>query len=297
MVKNALLVFLGACSFGILSTFVKLAYAEGYTLGEVTGVQVFFGMVLLWVLFFAGKATGIVKSRPAAGKDAAWKLVVGGVSTGLVSITYYKCVQLVPASIAIILLMQFVWIGILLEYLIFRSRPTRPQLYGMFLVVGGTLLAAGLFNQQGIELSPSGILFGVLAATFYSVFMIVNSRLGNGYPPVQKSALLLTGSCILIFAVFPPAFLFNGTIAGTLWQWGLVLSLFGTVIPPLLFAVGIPKIGVTVSSIISAAELPVAVLMSYFILSENVSALQWLGVAIMLSAIVVSNVLGKKAAG
>jgi drug/metabolite transporter (DMT)-like permease len=52
MLKGILLVFFGACSFGILSTFVKLAYHEGYTLGDVTGAQAFFGAVILLVLFF-----------------------------------------------------------------------------------------------------------------------------------------------------------------------------------------------------------------------------------------------------
>ncbi|HAU55105.1 MAG TPA: EamA family transporter, partial [Sphingobacterium sp.] len=40
--KGALAVFLGASSFGILSTFVKKAYGKGLTLGEVTGIQVLF---------------------------------------------------------------------------------------------------------------------------------------------------------------------------------------------------------------------------------------------------------------
>src|SRR5690606_19065211 len=111
---------------------------EGYTLGEVTGVQVFFGMLTLWVLFFLGKSVGLIKERPKKGKDAVWKLIVSGFSTGLVSISYYKCVELVPASIAIVLLMQFVWIGILIELLVFKSKPSRPQLYSMILVLGGT---------------------------------------------------------------------------------------------------------------------------------------------------------------
>jgi drug/metabolite transporter (DMT)-like permease len=238
--------------------------------------------------------TGIVKNRPKTGKDARWKLIVSGFSTGLVSITYYKCVELVPASIAIILLMQFIWIGVLIEFVVFKSKPSRAQLYSMILVLGGTLLAAGLFNQQQLGLSWSGVLFGLLAATFYSIFLIVNSRLGNGYPAVQKSALMLTGACLLIFTIFPPSFLFNDALAGGLWQWGVLLALFGTVIPPLFFAIGVPKIGVTVSSIISAAELPVAVAMSYFVLAEKVSVYQWLGVIIIVSAIIFSNLFGRK---
>jgi drug/metabolite transporter (DMT)-like permease len=297
MIKNAFLVFLGACSFGVLSTFVKLAYGEGYTLGEVSGVQVFFGMLILWMLFFFGKAAGLIRERPKQKKDPVWKLIVSGFSSGTVSIVYYKCVELVPASIAIVLLMQFVWIGILLELLLFKSKPSRQQVYSMILVLAGTVLAAGLFNQQEVEISLAGVLYGLLAATFYSVFLIVNSRVGNDYPPVQKSAFMLTGACLLVFIVFPPSFIFNGVLLGKLWQWGLLLSVFGTVIPPLFFAIGIPRIGVPVSSIISAAELPVAVAMSYFVLAEKVTALQWIGVAIILSAIVFSNLFGRKKLG
>ena len=42
-----LLVLLGACSYGILAIFVKLAYAEGFSLGEVIGSQYLFGWIIL----------------------------------------------------------------------------------------------------------------------------------------------------------------------------------------------------------------------------------------------------------
>lgn len=296
MYRSLSLVFLGACSFGVLSTFVKLSFRAGYSVGEVTGIQVFFGMALLWLLFLGGKIAGLIRDRSKEGRDSPWKVMLAGSSTGMVSITYYQCISLVPASIAIILLMQFVWIGMLLEFLFFKTKPTRLQVFSMVLVVGGTLLAAGLFNGQPTEFSLAGLFFGLLAATFYAIFLMVMSRFGNGYPAVQKSALMLTGACLLIFMVFPPAFLFNGVLTAGLWKWGLVLASLGTVIPPLFFAVGIPKVGVTLSSIISAVELPVAVAMSYFVLMEDVSGLQWLGVLIILAAIIVSNIYKRSAA-
>ncbi|KOY14123.1 hypothetical protein AMS66_23145 [Paenibacillus xylanivorans] len=45
----ALIVFLGGCSYGVLSTFVKLAYAASFTVSVVTGGQYFFGVVLTWL--------------------------------------------------------------------------------------------------------------------------------------------------------------------------------------------------------------------------------------------------------
>ena len=115
------------------------------------------------------------------------------------------------------------------------------------------------------------------------------ARYGNAYPAIQKSALMLTGACLIVFMVFPPTFLLNGVLISGLWKWGLILALLGTVIPPLFFAIGTPRIGVTMSSIISAVELPVAVGMSFFVLLEEVSVLQWVGVALIVGAIVISK--------
>ncbi|RNL51445.1 EamA family transporter [Pedobacter jejuensis] len=289
MLKGILLVFFGACSFGILSTFVKLAYHDGYTLGDVTGAQAFFGAVILWVLFFFQTKTSVYKSREVKIKTPWWKMILAGTCTGMVSIFYYQCVKLVPNSVAIILLMQFIWMSILMEYVIFKKKPTVIQLLSILLVLGGTVLASGMIETSIESLNLTGIGFGLLAAIAYAGFLMLSGKIGNEYPPLQKSALMITGACILIFIIFPPAFLFNGALNGSLLKWGLIISVFGTVIPPLFYAEGVPRIGTALSSILSAAELPVAVMMAGFVLQEQVSFLRWVGVCVILSAMVLPN--------
>lgn len=289
MLKGILLVFFGACSFGILSTFVKLAYHEGYTLGDVTGAQAFFGAVILWVLFFFQSRTAAYKAKEIKIVTPWWKMVLAGTCTGFVSIFYYQCVKLVPNSVAIILLMQFIWISILLEFLIFRKKPSGIQLAAILLVLGGTVLASGMVETNISVINLTGIGFGLLAALCYAGFLMLSGRIGNEYPPLKKSALMITGACILIFIIFPPAFLINGALEGSLLKWGLIIAVFGTVIPPLFYAEGVPRIGTAVSSILSAAELPVAVMMAGFVLQEQVSFLRWVGVAVILSAMVLPN--------
>ncbi|MNW65137.1 EamA-like transporter family protein [compost metagenome] len=61
-----------------------------------------------------------------------------------------------------------------------------------------------------------------------------------------------------------------------------MLGLFGAFIPPVLFAIGVPHIGGGMAGILGAAELPVAVLLSSFVLHEQVSGLQWTGVVLVL---------------
>jgi len=289
MLKGILLVFFGACSFGILSTFVKLAYHDGYSLGDVTGAQAFFGAVILWVLFFFQSRTSKYKAQEIKLIIPKWKMILAGTCTGLVSIFYYQSVKLVPNSVAIILLMQFIWMSILLEFIIYKKKPTGLQFLAILLVLGGTVLASGMLETTISSLSYKGIGFGLLAAVCYAGFLMLSGRIGNEYPPLQKSALMITGACILIFILFPPAFLFNGALNGTLLKWGLIIAVFGTVIPPLFYAEGVPRIGTALSSILSAAELPVAVMMAGFVLQEQVSLLRWVGVCVILSAMVLPN--------
>lgn len=295
MLKGAILVLFGACSFGILSTFVKLAYSEGYTLSDVTGTQALFGTILLWILYGIQSKAISKRARPAI-KTHWLKLLGAGCFTGLVSITYYQCVKLVPASLAIILLMQFVWISVLLELFIYKKKPNTHQILAIVLILGGTVLASGLTETKFTDLNLFGLVYGMLAALCYAIFLMLNGNLGNEYPPLKKSAIMITGACILIFIALPPTFLVNGALYGSLLKWGIILAVFGTVIPPLCFASGISKAGLTISSILSSAELPVAVMMSALVLHETVGLIRWIGVAVILAAMILPNLENLKKA-
>jgi drug/metabolite transporter (DMT)-like permease len=298
--KGGIFVFLGACSFGLLSTIVKTAYSEGYTLGQVTGSQTFFGMSLLWIIYLIQYSYGKSKKPDKkAEKEAGtkttkwWKVALAGTFTGLVGIFYYQSVKLLPASIAIILLMQYLWISILIEAVVFKKKPHKMQLIAAAIVLVGTLFAGGVFNHE-VVLNAKGIFFGFLAAICYSVFILTSGRIGNDLPVFKKSALMITGSCLITWIIFPPLFFFDGVFFDGLYKWGLSLALLGTVIPPLFFSIGMPRTGVSLGAILSAAELPVAVTSSRFILHENVQLLQWLGVALILFAIIMTNLKLKK---
>lgn len=290
MWKGILLVLLGACSFGILSTIVKTGYQHGFTLGELCSIQAGYGMLALWIIHF-------ISGRPMAGlkdRQARTCLILGS-STGLVSITYYQSVQYIPASVAIILLMQFTWMSMLAEWIIYKKKPTPVQWLAVVFILGGTLLAGGVFNQGEHPLNWAGIGFGMLAAMCYTVFIVISGRIGASLGPVLKSAWIVTGAFVIITLLFPPLYLLNGRLTGSgLWAWGIPLAAFGTVLPPFLFSKGMPQTGVSLGAILSAAELPVAVMAATIFLHEPISALQITGVIIILGAIAMANLKRRK---
>ena len=62
----------------------------------------------------------------------------------------------------------------------------------------------------------------------------------------------------------------------------------------MLMKAGFLLTGIGMESIVSALEMPVSVLMAYFILNESVILSQWLGIVLIVVAIVIMNVKLKK---
>lgn len=278
----ALIVFLGGCCYGVLSTVVKLAYAKGYTMSQVTGSQLIMGTLILWLIVLFTK-----KQKLELGQII--KMLVSGIPVGLTGVFYYQSLQTLDASLAIVFLFQFVWIGTLLEWLIGGKVPSSSKIVSIVVLLIGTILSAGLLTDGITELPMLGLMWGMLSAITFSAFIYISSSVGNELPPVQKSALLSTGGLLTVMALFPPTFVLDLNVLSGIAPYGFFLGLFGVVLPPILFAIGMPRVGVGLGTILAASELPVAVIMSAMILSEKVMIIQWLGVVIILGGIYLGN--------
>lgn len=290
MNKYILMVFTGACSFGILSTFVKLAYREGYTPAEISFSQAFIGMTVLWLFVFIQERRKVDIAADQMERTPWWPLLLTGAAIGWTTFVYYVSVHYIPASVAIVILMQFTWISMLLEWCFFNQKPAGGQLMVTAVILTGTLLASGWLNTQTGSLSVKGILYAFGAALLYAVYIVANSRLNNNVHPLKKSAVMMIGSSMGIFLVNVSSLITSMHVDASLIKWAVFLAVFGTIIPPVLFARGIPKAGAGVSAMLMTAELPVAVICSHIVLREEIGTVQWLGILVMLFAIILLNV-------
>jgi uncharacterized membrane protein len=106
-------------------------------------------MIVLWTFHgvTAKRGAAAIPVLEAAGTPA-WKVMLAGISTGLSAYLYYSGVNLLPASVAIVILMNYTWMCLLIERLAFRKKPVRAQLISVALVLAGTLLAGGMLNDK-----------------------------------------------------------------------------------------------------------------------------------------------------
>lgn len=292
--RYLLLIILGACSYGVLSTFVKLAYDEGFGVNGVTGSQMMLGVLMMFVLYFVMRRKDKrVRLKTVSGKKWLTLLLVGA-PIGLTGMLYYGSLQYIPASIAIVLLFQFTWIGVLIEAFLDRRMPGKEKLFALIPLVVGTVMAGGLFDGDSgsLTLHFGGIVLGLLSAVSYAAFIIFSGRAASDVAPISRSLIMLIGGLALVWIVYPPTFLLDGSLWNGLLLWGLLLALFGAVIPTICFTFGVPHVGGGLASILSAAELPTAVLMSSLVLREHVSLWQWLGVVLILAGIALPELIG-----
>lgn len=293
--KGVFLVGLGATSYGMLATFVKMAYNEGYTTAEVTTSQFVFGLVAMVIINFIQQKKSKGEIIKPSRKNIT-QLIIAGSSTGLTSLFYYLAVKYIPVSIGIVLLMQTVWMGVLLEWFLDKKAPSLQKITAVLVVLIGTALAINItkinFNDPTINWS-TGLFWGILAAASFTTTMFTANRIATHLAAPLKSLLMLIGGSFIVFTF---ALLTQNTpFAFEIFlKWGIVLSLFGTVIPPLLLNAGFPHTGIGLGSIVASLELPVSVLMAYFLLHEQVVLIQWVGIILIILAIVIMNLNFKK---
>jgi len=288
VLKGVFLVALGATTYGMLATFVKMAYSEGYTTAEVTTSQFIYGIlgILLINLFQRIKN----KNKPAvrASRKNIFSLMLAGTSLGMTSLFYYLAVKYIPVSIGIVLLMQTVWMGVLLEMILEKKLPSKQKVIAVFIVLFGTVLATNIINND-IELDWRGLVWGMLAAASFTTTMFTANSVATEISSAQRSLYMLLGGAIIVFS-FAFATQVTSFNLEIFLKWGIVLSLFGTIIPPLLMTAGFPLTGIGLGSIVSALELPVSVMMAYVLLNEKVIFSQWVGIVLIILAIIIMNV-------
>ncbi|WP_413294692.1 EamA family transporter [Bdellovibrio sp. HCB185ZH] len=299
LLSGVLFVALGSSSYGMLSTFVKLAYQQGFTTAEVTVSQVIWGALILTIM------NGLFnKNTEKLTATDTRQLLVAGIPVGLTSVLYYLSVKYIDASVAVVLLMQSVWMGIVVETVRSKRTPGVDKVLAVAMILFGTLLATNVFAASH-KLDMRGVVLAVLAAMSFSWALSSTQSVASHLHPIKRSQIMMYGACLVVglfgfLTQLGPYYLnlhliseefirnqpFNFSI---FMSYGFIIAIFGTVIPPIMLNKGFPIVGVGLGSIISAVELPFAMTISFLVLNENVVSTQWVGAMVIIMAIVLLN--------
>ena len=295
----SILVLLASCSYAVLSTIVSLAVRAGYGIDVVLVGKFFYGWVILLII---SAIVFAVRKRQKISWDRKRVMCLAGtgIVMALVTVCYFHSLSYLPISLAVVLLFQYSWMGVVIESAANKRLPSKSKTVSCLVILAGTILAGGIIGSSISlsEMNPIGILLGLSAAFCYALFVFLSGRVSTDMPPLSKSFSISTFGMLFVL-------LFVGTVyGGTAVLEGITnigslvysipLGIFGIAVPILFLAVGAPKISTGMATILNSAELPLEVLLAALIILEPVEPLRWIGVVIILLGIALPYIMEKR---
>jgi drug/metabolite transporter (DMT)-like permease len=212
---------------------------------------------------------------------------VAGVFLALDLIFWHHSIEDLGAGLATVLgNLQIVFLP-LIAWVVLAERPTGRVLLTLPLALTGVLLISGVLEQGAYGHDPSaGGLFGLLTGLTYSICLLL-LRAGSRGPrntaePLFLATLTASASAIVIGLAWGEAQLVpSWPSAG----WLLALALGSQVIGWLLITRALPLLPAAVTSIVLSIQPLGSMCLAVLIFGERPSALQLLGLLLILSGL------------
>lgn len=291
MKNKALADVLAAGTFwGTMGFFARNLYAAGFGPLEVAQTRITTGLILvgLYILLF-NRSQFKVKL-----KDIWCFLGTGIISLLLFSTCYFSALNYTSLAVAAILLYTAPFFVMLLSLLLFKEKMNSKKVLALILAFTGCVLVSGVGGDT--VFSWKGILLGLGSGFFYALYSIFGRyAINRGY-----GAWTMTFYTFL-FCSIGCAFLSDWQVIGGVMAesganilWVLGLGFVTAFLPYVLYSTGLEHMESSKASILASVEPVVSALFGVFVFHETLSLWGVLGIAMVLGAIIVLNVKGKK---
>jgi drug/metabolite transporter (DMT)-like permease len=271
-------------AFGAMAVFGKLAYDEGTTVGTLLVVRFALAAALFWLVVLA--SGGAREVRALRRRDIIAGLALGACGYAFQAGCYFAALERIDASLLALLLYTFPAMVAVAAIVLGRERADPARLGALVLASIGLVLV--LASARPGALDPLGAALALGAALIYTTYILVSQGIAGRISPTVLSALVCTGAAISLAAGSAAlGELRPGDVTAAGWGWLTGIALISTVAAVSLFFAGLKRVGPTTASILSTVEPVVTVGLAFVVFGELLGALQLLGGALVVGAVLV----------
>ena len=279
----------GTISFAFRPVLVKLGYAAH----PVSATTLLFLRMTLSLPFFAAMAWWMRGAAPIARRDWLGIAALGFLGYYLASLLDFLGLQFVSAGLGRLIMFLYPTIVVILSAIFLSRRPTPREIGALAVTYAGIAL---VLSQQVQAASATRIfLFGALlvfsSATCYAVYLVAGSQLVRRVGSLRFTAytmIVSTVPAVVQFALLEsPAAL---ELPPRLWWYVILLALACTVVPVLLVAEALKRIGANHFALIGALGPVTTVIADFVLLDGALGAAQILGGALVISGVLLVSV-------
>jgi drug/metabolite transporter (DMT)-like permease len=268
------LVLLSALGFGTIAMFAKLAYGAG------VGPTMLLALRFVLAAAFLAPVIWFKRIPLPRGRVFAGFVLMGALYTAQAQ-SYFTALLYASSGLVGLLLYVYPVLVTALALMLGWEKLDRRTLVLLGLAVAGLAITLGgqLHGQ------PLGIVFGLLAACIYAVYILTGGKLTPNVHPLAATFVVLGSAAVFNtgLALASGKDLPHGAVA---WVAIAAIALFSTVLAIAAFLAGIKHIGAAQASIISTMEPVITLGLGVALLDETVSASQMLGGAMVLAAVI-----------
>ncbi len=283
--RGHLATILSSAGFASASLFMKLVLSAGVGVWSYTLLSSL-GALLLLAVFLRGEEEQLLPHLQANWPDYLLYALSGSVST----IVFVLALVHLSISLATMLLFTYPAVVTIANWLMFGVRPSKAHLAAVGLTLMGAVLTLNPPDVISGRVSVIGVGYALLTALGHGIYIVLGPRLADELPAVASTALTRLAVCVTVLVLFPVAAL-SQIPKITPYGWTLTaLSTLVTGVPPyFLLTVGVATLGANKAAVVSVVELPIAMAIGMLFEREVVSSMQWVGAALILAALLVSQ--------
>ncbi len=272
---------MSAFSMALLGILGKMGYRAGMTEMELLQNRWFFGAVIIFVYLFLTDRRSLAISGLTLLKTA----LLGSFFQFLAGFTFFKAIKYIPVSTTLLIVYFYPVVVTLAAAYLFKRRLGGALILSLGLIFAGSSLV--FFDAFNHDINSRGIAYALLNMIVFSGYMILAHIFLRGQKPLVMT-FYMAFFAGLSFSLFhnPFKILDSGT---TQLIIGLALGLIPTAFSYVFNFKALEKIGSSLVSVFSTFEPVSAVILAYLVLGERIFISQILGMALIVSGIILPN--------
>ena len=261
--------------FGTLGLFVRNIPVSS---GELALYRAVLAACLLGGYFFITKQKIDFK---AIGRELVL-LLLSGVAMGFNWILLFEAYKYTTVSVATL---SYYFAPVIVTVacpILFEEKMGLKQWICFIMSTMGIVMITGIGDLSGTNLHHIGIAFGLGAAVFYAIVILMNKFI-RGVAGIQRTFLqFLAAILVLVPYVLGTSGVTLGNLDSTGWVNLLIVGLFHTGVTYCLYFSALKELPGQEAAILSYIDPLVAVLISVFVLGESMTLMQVIGGVLIL---------------
>lgn len=222
------------------------------------------------------------------------------IGTGIFSIVffnfcYFKAITLTSLSVAAVLLYTAPTIVMIISAILFREKITAVKIASLVATFIGCVFVTGLIGDTG-TLTTEGILMGLGAGLGYALYSIFSRyALQRGYHSLTITFYTFLFASVGALPLADVGMIWNACVDDvSMFGFYVVFALVSTVIPYILYTLGLTSLENSKASIIASVEPVAATAFGIVLFREEMTISNLIGIILVLGAILICNINWKR---